>query len=253
MEQITSHVNSLLDSWIGQKANRSVSSLSRASGVGESTIRRLKNSNVLPSKDNLIKIIVTLSGEESLLLAYSKLKKDKSPLVELIENEYPYLINSDENLKGYKKIGAPQNYLSHMICILSQVKKGISETDLLLVFGARARGALQELVEMGLVQVTEGKIVKYTGEEDVLIGSNVELLPDLYRDFFKRNTQYNFQRIDMFGVNTEGYCQIMDVLIEASNKIAEIKNTHKGTIPMFAATVMDTLEAECPFQKKEEM
>jgi len=253
VEQITSHVNSLLDSWIGQKPNRSVSSLSRASGVGESTIRRLRNSNVLPSKDNLIKIIVTLSGEESLLLAYSKLKQDKSPLVELIENEYPYLVKSDENLSGYKKTNVPQDYLSHMICILSQVKQGISESELLLIFGARAKGALRQLFEMGLVQITEGKTVKYSGDKDLLIDSNVDILPELYRDFFKKTTQYNFQRIDMFGVNTEGYCQIMDVLIEASSKIAEIKKTHRGNIPMFTATVMDTLEAECPFQKKEEV
>lgn len=253
MEQITSHVNSLLDYWIGQKSNRSVSSLSRASGVGESTIRRLKNNNVLPSKDNLIKIIVTLSGEDSLLLAYSKLKQNESPLVKLIENEYPYLINSEENLKGYKKINAPQNYLSHMICVLSQVKEGVAEADLLLIFGAKAKGTLKELVELELVQITEQRIVKYIGQGDLLIGSNVDILPDLYRDFFKKTTQYNFQRIDMFGVNTEGYGQIMDVLIEASNKIAEIKKTHKGQIPMFTATVMDTLEAECPFQKKEEM
>lgn len=252
MEQITNHVNSLLDSWIGQKPNRSVSSLSRASGVGESTIRRMKNNSVLPSKDNLIKIIVTLSGEDSLLLAYSKLKQIESPLVEMIEKEYPYLVNSDQDLKGYQKINSPQNYLSQMICSLSHLKKDFTETELLMVFGARAKSSLQELVSLGLVQLTNGKI-RYCGKEGFLIGSNVDMLPELYRDFFKKNTQYNFQKIDMFSVTAEGYGEIMDVLLEASNKIASIKSAKKGNIPMFVATVMDTLEAECPFQKKEEM
>lgn len=252
MEQITNHVNSLLDSWIGQKPNRSVSSLSRASGVGESTIRRLKNNSVLPSKDNLIKIIVTLSGEDSLLLAYSKLKQIDSPLVEMIEKEYPYLVNTEQDLKSYQKNSSPQNYLSQMICILAQLKNDFSESELLLVFGARAKASLQELISLNLIQIIDGKI-KYTGRSDLLIGSDVEILPDLYRDFFKKTTQYNFQRIEMFSVSAQGYGEIMDVLLEASTKIAKIKNSKKGNIPMFVATLMDTLEAECPFQKKEVM
>lgn len=245
---------SLVNDWINSKESRSVSLLARESGVNESSVRRIITSKIIPSTDNLHKIISYIRSGSS----HKALLESLSPeLQKHLRFELTYL--QFEEFEKYVSMTDKENllpdFVHQTIFERSSIGDGLFENEIVEMFGNFGRVALDNLIVNNLVSSKEGLVVvnplykKHSWSTDLY----KNFLSKAIENFYKTETQNNYLFCMNEGVSIKGYCDVMDVLESASNNILKIIETNPGKIPLSVGGFMDTLTYKNVFLKQEDL
>ena len=248
-EQAVTALQSSVNSWLAENSRRSLASLSRESGVSESSLRRLLNNSTWPSQDNVFKLISYL-GNGNIVSTVNALAE---PLKNQIKFDLYYL--DFKELKKYVSLGgkdsALKDFTHQVVFERSSIGPGISVAEIRELFGAYGLTAVENLKVAGLITEVDStiKCVAEYKYHAFTTQMTKDFLAQSIATFYKTQTNYNYIFSFNDGVTTSGYGQIMDILENAQQAIFKIIEDSPGDIPVTIGGFMDTLTTNVLFDK----
>jgi hypothetical protein len=245
-------VKEVFSSWTNENAElRTVAYLSRETGVSDSSIRRLVNSDIKILDDSLFKLLTYISGvyEYQAFLDYFS---DKSEISNWFTINYSYMKKSLA-LQEYRfctstnEVAASAMAYSvyNVILVLGHVSFSFIRDQ----FGMRGEIELENLIAKGFlladangVVVKEDKLLKFTKEQVA------SLLPDISKTFFKVDHDFNARSMEVGAVSKNGYTAIMNTYQKFLGEVAEIYKESPGNIPVIVAGFFDSLTTQPYFE-----
>lgn len=239
---LTEDLKQLIDQYLNAHRSRSLATLSRVSGVAYSTLRRFSQGEGNPTAEPVLKIVDATLGS-----------KDK---IEFIGRHFPEIARTIQHAKVYEHavprddlkqfyMRDPHNYILNLV-INSQ---GSTVDDIMRLTGERGLGALDELVEHGLL-VRDFRTGRITYADENLFGSDCDMaLAQIKRsaDYFDR-TLIGTKAAKLAHltslVNLEGLHKIHSVVSDAIVQVCNLKDDprHAGNIPFFVDLIMNVLD-----------
>lgn len=242
----------LVNKWMDLSPARSVAALARSSSVSDSSLRRLMNDNVLPSNENVGKIMHYLLGATK---NRDLVENNDQTVVDLVKFVMPF--KAFEAVKDYSVIApsveeALDSSTKQLIFAKASVGKGIMKQEILEDFGKLGIKASEDLLKKGLL-ISSGEVFTVTPEcskHSISLEMTKEILSLAIQTYYKPETDTNFVHATYDSVSKQGYGQIMDVYMKAYNDILSIIKEQPGNVPVIAGGFIDTMTTSDFFEKK---
>lgn len=243
--KLVEEIQDVLNSWLNEKSDvRSVASLSRATGVADSSIRRLLNSGIKIQDDSVFRLIShvfdiqTFEGISNSLVT-------KPETLKWFQKSYAYMKESAV-LQQYKYSPTAdvisENPISLSIYSLISESRKISPGYIKEQFGAIGDFELEKLLQKQVVFLEEdGSLRAKDSMLKLTKDQVVDNLPDLTRIFLKKDHDFNGRILDISSVSKQGYIKMMDAVDKFANEISQIEKDNPGDIPVITAGFLDTL------------
>lgn len=241
---LSEDVRGVIEGYLDGHRSRSLATLSRASGVSYTTLRRLYQREGHPTAEPVLKIVdATLTNDQKL---------------EFLTRYYPEIANAvTVERKTYAPEGSRGDALKaflfrephNFILNLAHTEKGTTREDVQRLTGERGTEALDELLENELLSV------EYVGKQQMIrrppsLSQDCDIAINqikLSADHFDRSlTGTKAARIfhTTGSVSQRALEEIHDILSGCIRAILEIKNDPRnaGEIPMYAAMLMNVYD-----------
>jgi len=251
--ELINEVKGLIDNWLTSKDTRNITSLAREAGVSESCIRRLYNNNSVPQNDNLLKILMVLSGEITIekIRKYFDLKKGISTF--LLSN-YSFLETArfvDQCTPLFNEEVYIEDYHSFIVYVLASNRTSITAKDISVMFGQVGEIALEGLISKGLISFNtnnylEPKIKNLRPSKELI----KRYLPEISKMFFKVDNHFNCHILHSETVSKKGYGLAMDAFEKFLAEVGNVIQNHPGEVPLVVAGFLDTLTLNPYFEKE---
>ncbi|MFN3453767.1 MAG: hypothetical protein ACK41T_02330 [Pseudobdellovibrio sp.] len=252
-ENAVESLQKLINSWLEENPNRSVAMLAKNSNVGENCIRRILNSNSMPTTANLHKILSFLNPNSTNMMIKNRLAKDLS---QHLAFTLSYLFFEEfNNFKPMlEKESILKDFPHQFIFERSSIASGITIAEIISLFGSYGSTVVDNLVKNELVTVSDDIVV--CQPEYKLHSWSVELYKsfsaNVISNFYKTNSSINYLYNVNEGVSVAGYSKVMDILEAASKQITKTIQENAGDIPLSTVCFMDTMTNINLFESKNE-
>lgn len=248
--KLVAQVQNAINTWQQQKPEtRTVAHLSRETGVTDSALRRLLNSNTKIADDSIYKLLSHMAGSkryDDIVAHFS----DSKEIGNWMSQRFGFMKGVKEvvlsprssNLESIAQ--SPNTFLVYVtVC----VHESISIHDLRLEFGLLADIEVTRLAGMGLVSVkedivsVENNIV--TAHAESLLSREVirMALPYTASRYMKDPSNLNFSSIGYFNVSETGYSMILKCLADCMHQISTITAKNPGEKSITFGIFADTL------------
>jgi len=226
----------LIEQYLALK-NKSLNTLSQASGVSYSTVRRVAQGEAEPNLENTLQLLTKLTDNEG--------------MATYLRKHYPVLGNHLAEIQkglaiknGEVMQQALRDKTRYTIQLLASRAFGLTKGEVLDLLGQRAVSKLSELAAGGVLreELIEGAHV-YFAEEDY---SFVEI-PDILREhqlcqeYIReeyRGKGKQFVTMITEGVTEEAQQKIHVEIDGCLGRITAIARSNKGNVPVFAGVIM---------------
>lgn len=240
-------LSTLIDDFLAKNENVSINALAMRMGIAETTLRRIRNGDLvrLPKNDNLLKIICYIYKSFDL----QEITKHLPPaLKEFFMAEYLIVTGSEKNPVTILDREIVDSQITYLVLKLASNHSGVARTEILRMFG-----------ELGL------KSAKHLQNSDILLEDSTgifrtkicafRLNDESFITNFKTVSEYiKIDREERVGPNLyynlseslslEGLIKVHNIQKKAINEICEIMNDEKfkGELPVFTLAAIDTLQ-----------
>ncbi len=238
-------LQSIVNTWIGEKPKRSVASLARATGVADPALRRLLNSSTKPFDDSIFRILTyilhdeTFDGVAKILKDYNKVETLKwfsrhFSFLKMfpLPPEHKYTSITDQvaaNLDSY--------FIYNLVLVLERV----SEKYILKQIGITGELELDRMIDLGILCEDNGDIylkenvsLKFTKEQVA------RLLPEVSKVFFKASHGRNSRALEVGAVTIDGYNKLTDIYNHFLHEVQTVYREKPGDIPVIVAGFFDS-------------
>lgn len=253
MSHLTDEIRGVIDRYLSGHRNRSLSSLSRASGVSYTTIRRLYQREGNPTAEPVLKIVdAALNNDEKIEFINRHYPEIAVTIKNFNSEAYNSTTSRQEALKTFY-VRDPHNFVLN----LAHNDKGTTRSDINSLMGSRGLEALDELIEHDLLECAR------QGSEEIfrlapLLSHDCDMALaqiKLSADHFNRSL-IGTKAARLFhgtaSLNREALERIHDVLSAAIQEIVAIKDDprSRGDIPMFVDMIMNVYDKR-PLDREE--
>lgn len=236
-------LSQLIERWISQQPSRSIAALSRLSGVGESSIRRLKNDGVLPTETNTMKILLAISEQKSILKALNHFEQTTPVISDYLKSNFPMITESffNESTAIVDTGEFMNDYNSYLVFKLASGHGGVSRKSLLDLIGLRANSAIEQLINLDLVSENDGiltaAVKSFTTSLEVAKQHAIKNIDNFYKPTSIHNSFCNISE----NVSVEGFGDIIELVHETRAKVLHIMKSKPGKIPVMTVMATDTM------------
>lgn len=243
--KLVKEIQEVLSSWLNEKPDtRSVAYLSRETGVSDSAIRRLLNSDVKIADDSIYKLLTHIcrandydtflglfTGKKNIQVWYSK--------------NFAYLKKAPA-LEAYKPTPIAEiiseNPISLSVYGIISSMKGLTQSYIKEQFGVIGEFELEKLVQKEIVTInSDGILFAKAGKVKITKEQVIANLPALSMIFFKKDHVFNGRILNIESVSLDGYKKLMDAMDKYIDDVSTIVKENSGEIPVITAGFMDTL------------
>jgi DNA-binding transcriptional ArsR family regulator len=245
MSDLSDEIRGVIDRYLSGHRSRSLSSLSRASGVSYTTLRRLYQREGNPTAEPVLKIVdAALTNDEK---------------IEFINRHYPELADTINKFQrdAYASASSRQEALKtvfmrdphNFILNLAQNSKGTTREDVNRLTGERGLEALDELVECELLERSrEGqrevfRLAPLLSHDCDMALAQIKLSADHFdRSLIGTKAARVFHATS--SIRRQALEQIHDVVSAAIQQIMTIKDDPRnaGEIPIFVDMLMSVYD-----------
>lgn len=244
MEEIR-ELSHILNSYLEQREHLSLNSLAKNMNIAETTLRRIKNSELkrLPKNETILKVLSYIYKSSDLYELRSNL--NPTSLGAYLSEEF---LLSDSNQKHSVQIidESVSDQISYLVFKLASNSCGTTKDEVKRMFGELGIKSLEALELDGLVRDSDGTIHSKISTFKV---SNKYFVRNFkaVSDFIKvdspgdnPNLFYNLSE----SVNLDAFKKIHKAQKNALKEITSIMNqeTSRGDIPLFILSAVDTLK-----------
>lgn len=248
---LKAQLKQLIEGWISKQPTRSIAALSRLSGVGESTIRRLKNDDILPSETNTIKILMAISNQKSILKAMTHYEQNAPEISEYLKSHF--LILTESFFHKSTTVADSEEFLgdynTYLVFKMASGHGGISRKHLIDLLGIRANSAIQKLLELSLISEDNGNLTTVATS----FSTSLELAKNHaiknIENFYKPNSVYNSFCNISDNVSIDGFGDVIEIMQKTRDTILEVMQQKPGNIPIMTVMVTDTMTANNVFER----
>ena len=245
---LTGQLKHMLDCYFHQHPNMSLNALALKSGIGATTLRRIRNQEIKgdPAPHTVLAFVSALTNEKRLSILVDKFD---GPLGELLKESFgPYV----ESSLGHSFQAELSTYLrdatSYFVYKLCANRAGISREEIERNYGLQGLKKLDQMHGDKLIELKNHKgqeryfavANEYSLDVDTVLGH----LPQLAAHFKLgevskgRNLFYNMSE----SLNEEGIQKIKAIQKEAVLKMLDVFKSpfYEGDIPFFTLNMCDT-------------
>lgn len=249
--QFVSEIQEALIFWLNEKPEvRSVASLSRATGVADSSIRRLLNGGVKIQEDSIFKLLAHVYEVQTFDGISNALDK-KPQALKWFEKHFAYL-KAAPSLENYKFSPLSEDIadsaLSYSVYKFISAAGPLKPEAVKEQFGVRGELELETMIVKGLVSLEDSllkvkdKRIKFTKTQAV------SLMPELTKAYLKKDHPYNVRILEVEGTTKEGYSKLMDLYERLMEDVSKTLQENPGNIPVIAAGFFDSFTYQPYFE-----
>lgn len=244
-EQVLEHLRRALDDYLNQNASRNLVSLSKSCKVNESTLRRAYNKQSVPTPDNMVKILIGISGEKSI---YKLSKLYSNEIGEYLHEAFPNLVHEASSDTSDLSINEDTFRDFHKYLVFKRIahRDQVTRKDIKELLGDLGLNKLNELITEELVSESNDGILK-TSEKEFSLPLTIykQHCPRLIELFFKPQEALNgglsMIRNISDSVDLNGFEEALKILTRASSDLYKVVKANPGSIPLLYVSMIDTL------------
>jgi hypothetical protein len=239
----------MIEDYFSKYPNTSINSLALKTNVGATTLRRILAETIKgdPSPHTVLAIVSALAKEKKLAKLVEKIQGPVGDMLretyrDYVELESPHVIDVDLN-------ELLRDRVSYFVYKLAANKTGVSEFEVVELFGAVGRERLQKLLECQVLERQSNTVGERYHAREKNFALNIEVasehLPELVR-FYKPhevNSGHNLFYTLSESLKSDAIKRIKEIQREAVKKTYEIMNDPDsvGPIPYFTVQLCETL------------
>lgn len=235
----------IIDDYFLKYPNMSINSLALRSNVGASTLRRILGGSIKgdPSPHTVLNIASAVAKEKRLA---KLIEVFDGPVGEVLKDTFSAYVQTDApHVYDFDLNELLKDRISYFVYKLSSNRNGVSELDVVELFGALGRDRLQKLQDKKAIERREDRFFAKDPNFSLDIEVASEHLPELvkfYRPEELERGQNLFYSLSE-SLSEEGIRKVKEIQKEAVQKIYTVMNDPKfdGPIPYFSVQVCDTL------------
>ena len=245
---LTTQLKELVDNYFVQHPHMSMNALANKSGVGATTLRRIRSNSIKgdPAPHTVLGLVSSITKEKRLSIL---IKKCEGPIGELLKETFgPYAEEGithqySEDLNYYLK-----DSTSYFIYKLAANRCGTSRFEIQDNYGRLGLKKLEELMNAGLITEKKEEEKLHATRKDYALDVNMVAnhMPQLVSHYKPdeisegKNLFYTMSE----GLNEDGIKKVKEVQKEAIKKIMVIMQSpfYEGNIPYFTLDMADTLK-----------
>lgn len=233
--------------WLSADDRRNAAHLARTADVSETSVRRLLNGDALPSPQNSLKVLMTVTGIKNVRKLQARFP---GPVANYLADKFPMLASEEgettdaASVELEMELRDPEKaVILHRLSHRDNVtKKELFET----IPTPRTAVALDDLIKKGFVRENgpyleaENKTIAMLDYDALLRCS--QRMEDLW--FKSSNATVpgaNLIRLYTESVSQKGYIKIQEILRKASYEIYQVMESEPGDIPMFFKAMIETM------------
>jgi hypothetical protein len=249
--KLVSEIQEVLSRWLNENPEtRSVAFLSRKTGVADSTIRRLLNSGTKIHEDSIFKLLAYVFDVQS-FDGISAALSEKTEALSWFQKHYAYM-KTTPSLDVYKHSpiadDITDSVLSFSVYKYRSAAGPLTAKEIKDQFGVRGEVEIEGLILKGLV-VLEGDILKVKDSRVKFTKSQaIELLPELTRNYLKKDHPFNVRILEVEGTTKEGYIRLMDLYERFIEDVSKTLQENPGNIPVIATGFIDSFTYQPYFE-----
>lgn len=232
-----------ISSYLTGHKSRTVATLARRAGVGQSTIRRMQNGTAVnPDFETLIAILKVIYPAEQAVDFISTIAPELSDHIASIYGGAPLPEPTDVALNRLL-----ENEGHYMIFQLASMARGTTRETLRRVLGKKAEADLEHLIEKGVVSETQGMIRSRVDNFAISdIRTALATVMHLVRRFDTTLNGTNASALATIvgSVSQQGLAEIRDEVERAARTIDAIRQRNPGTIPAYTNLMMNLLDSD---------
>lgn len=233
--------------YIAGHKNRSVASLARRAGVGQSTVRRLLNGTAVnPDFETLIAVLKVIFTADQAVAFIKTIDPELSKHIESIYGGLPAPEPTDVRLN---RLLEDEN--SYIIFQLASMSPGTTRESLIRILGEKAESDLDYLIEQGVVAEAHGVIRSLLGKDGKAfaildVHTALKTVMHLVKRFDPSLCGSHACALTTIAgpVSEQGLVDIRDEIERATRVIDSIKQRNPGTIPVYINLLMNLFDSE---------
>jgi hypothetical protein len=237
----------IVDDYLTRYPNVSINGLAMKSGVGATTLRRIKNLSIKgdPAPHTVLNIISSTSNEKCL----SKILNDHDgALGELLQQSFGHFVETD----------APHDYdpdlnevlrdqVNYFIYKLSANRAGTTKMVVGELYGKLGMERLEKLIKMGLIVEKERELHAKNKNFSLDLSIAAAHLPELVKFFKHDEVQIGLNLFYSMSesLSEEGIQKVKNIQKDAVKKIYDVMQSpfYEGEIPYFSLNLAETMNA----------
>lgn len=232
-----------MTSYLGGHKSRSVATLARRAGVGQSTVRRLLNGTAVnPDFETLIAVLKVIYTADEAMAFIKTIDPELSKHIEAIYGGLPAAEPTDKRLN---RLLEDEN--SYVIFQLASMEPGTNRESLIRILGEKAEADLDYMIDQGIVSESNGVIsarVKDFAISDVHTALKTVL--HLIRRFDTSLSGTSASALSTLAgaVSEQGLIDIRDEIERSTRVIDSIRQRNPGKIPVYVNILMNLLDSD---------
>lgn len=241
---LTGQLKGMLDTYLDRHPNVSLNALAMKSGIGATTLRRLKNENIKgdPAPHTVLALVSALTNEKRLSVIVDTYD---GPLGELLQSSFgPYVEKSLDHSYKADLNSFLRDSTSYFVFKLCANRSGAAQEDIEKNYGRIGLEKLSHLIKNGLIEERKDRFFAKDQNFSLDIGIALDHLPQLVSHFkleeamLGKNLFYTMSE----SLSEEGILKIKAIQKDAVKKIIDIMKSpfYEGDIPYFSLNMCDT-------------
>lgn len=246
LSMVKEELDRMIREWLADgNGSRSVSDLSRLSGIADTTLRRIMNSSSLPNMHNIL-----------CLLSYFANSKDSVELMEYLRAKSPILVDYIDNHsslpKGYltqvrvEGINTPAPPLDKdmiVIYVICLDLKRVRQIDIIQKFGEAGEVAVRGLLDKQLVRLSSDGVLEANFQNFITSRTSAYfLMQALHETFFRPTGNKGLFELTTGGVSEIGLAKADLLLKEFGRNMRALYKTDPGDRHLYMTSVVDTMD-----------
>jgi transcriptional regulator with XRE-family HTH domain len=227
-----------------------IPTFARKAQVTDSTIRRIMSpgGGSIPNQDNLMRILVALTGFQNTREVVEYFEKRKSPIyIHLKRNTYFFLNTgapgTAHSIEGITSPRLPNDDDELLAFGYIDAKGSVSFLELLKIMGESADSAVDRLIKSGLVTLSDSGVLKLASAQPIFNRSSaMNLAKVLINRFTRGESEESKIGFISDGISENGLHSLERLWKLYINEASKIIEANKGDIPIFVYNILDKME-----------
>ncbi|MCF8058985.1 MAG: hypothetical protein K9K67_06800 [Bacteriovoracaceae bacterium] len=243
---LTTQLKELVENYFLQNPHMSMNALANKSGVGATTLRRIRNDSIKgdPAPHTVLGIVSSVTNEKRLSVL---IKKCEGPVGDLLKETFgPYLEEGIQHQYSDDLNSSLKDSTSYFVYKLSANRNGTDRQELQENYGRLGLKKLEDLIKAGLIEEINERL--HATRKNFALDVNVVAnhLPQLVSHYKPEeiaegnNLFYTMSE----SLNEDGIQKIKEIKKESIKKIMNIMQSpfYEGDIAYFTLNMADTLK-----------
>jgi hypothetical protein len=247
---LTGQLKDLVENYFEQNPHMSMNALAMKSGVGATTLRRIRSSSIKgdPAPHTVLGLVSSISKEKRLSVL---VKKFDGPIGELLQDTFgPYVEESLSHEYAVDLNHHLKDPTAYFVYKLAANRVGTTAEAVKENYGSLGLKKLGELIELGLIEEKGDKFHATRKEYALDVHVVANHLPQLVSHYKPEEIEkgQNLFYTMSESLNEDGIKKIKEIQKEAIKKIITIMNSpyYEGDIPFFTLDMAETLSMPRP-------